>query len=131
MIIPFFQRVDKPWGYEFIFTPAGAPTTAKMLHLNALCRFSLQYHEQKVETLILVKGRAKIFFGSDKDNLTEEEMVPNKGYYIQKKMVHRLQAITDCDVFESSTSEAGTTVRLEDDYKRGNETEEERKQARN
>ena len=37
---------------------------------------------------------------------------------------HRLIGITDCDIFEVSTPEIGTTFRLEDDYKRPDETEE-------
>ena len=40
---------------------------------------------------------------------------------------HRLAGITDCDVVEASTPEIGITERLEDDYKRPDETEDMRK----
>src|SRR3990167_6114255 len=40
---------------------------------------------------------------------------------------HELAGITDCDVVEASTPEIGITERLEDDYKRPDETEDMRK----
>ena len=130
MVNPFLQKIPKPWGYELIFTPPEAPTVGKLLHINAGSRFSLQYHEMKEETLVLTSGEAKIFYGSDQNNLTEELMKPLFGYFLPKKAVHRIQAITDCDILESSTKEEGTTVRLQDDYQRKDETEEERNQNR-
>lgn len=125
---PFQIKVEKPWGYELIFTPPEAPTLGKLLHLNKGGRLSLQYHEIKEETLVLVSGEAKIFFGILRDlgDLKEEEMEFKKGYLIPNGMIHRVEAITDCDVLESSTKEEGKTVRLQDDYQRKDETEEER-----
>jgi len=119
-------KVKKPWRYEIIFTPPDASTVGKLLHLKAGCRFSLQYHEIKEETLVLINGRANIFVGGVK-----EEMRPNHGYLITPRLIHRCEALSDCDIFESSTKEEGTTVRIEDDYHRKDETEEERKSFRN
>lgn len=116
----FFKKIKKPWGYEILLSPPQSPVVAKILHINAGCRFSLQYHEIKEEVLTLVRGEAKIFFGKI-GNLQEETMVKDQGYFIPKSQVHRCKAITDCDIFEASTIETGITVRLEDDYKRGNE----------
>jgi mannose-6-phosphate isomerase-like protein (cupin superfamily) len=121
------KKIDKPWGYELIFTPPESQTVGKLLHLNQNARFSLQYHEIKEETLVLVKGLANIYWGETNQQLAKEEMKPNQGYFIKKGLIHRCEAITECDILESSTKEEGTTVRLEDDYERGNETEEERK----
>lgn len=123
---PFSQKVEKPWGYEIILSPPTAPVTTKILHLKTKARFSLQYHEVKEETLVLVNGEAKIIYGDSLDKLAEEPMEKEKGYFIPKGLIHRCQAITDCDIWESSTPELGTTVRLQDDYSRGDETEEER-----
>ncbi|MBU2577848.1 cupin [Patescibacteria group bacterium] len=122
----YLMKVEKPWGYELILSPPEAPAVAKILHLNKGCRFSLQYHEIKEETLILVNGEANIIRGSDEQNLLTEQMEKNKGYFISKGTIHRCQAISDCDIFESSTQELGTTVRLEDDYSRKDETEKDR-----
>ncbi len=123
MIKSFLERVEKPWGFELILTPPEAPFTGKILHINQSARWSYQYHEKKQETLCLINGRAKIVF-----NDHDEEMELKKGYLIKPLDKHRVQSITDCDLFEVSTKEEGTTVRLQDDYKRPDETEELRKQ---
>ena len=116
-------KINKPWGYEIIFTPPDSPVTGKILHLNQGARFSYQYHEKKTETLCLLNGRAKIILNDE-----EIEMEPQKGYFIKPIVKHRCQAITDCDLPEASTKEEGTTVRLQDDYQRPDETDELRKQ---
>jgi mannose-6-phosphate isomerase-like protein (cupin superfamily) len=120
---PYIQKVIKPWGYELIFTAPDSPITGKILHLNAGARFSYQYHDKKQETLCLLKGKAKIILDGQ-----ESEMELMKGYFIKPFVKHRCQGITDSDIFEASTKEEGNTVRLEDDYSRGIETEESRKQ---
>ena len=120
---PFVERIKKPWGWELLLTPPESPVTGKVLHLNKDARLSYQYHEKKVETLCLVSGRAKIILNDE-----ETEMEPQKGYFIKPGDKHRLQGITDCDVLEVSTKEEGTTVRLQDDYQRPDETDELRKQ---
>lgn len=126
-MITFSQKILKPWGYEIIFSNFQAPVTSKVEHVNKGARNSLQYHETKEEILTLIKGKAKIIFGQDKNNLKEEEMKLLKGYLIPKGLIHRFEGITEADIFESSTTEEGTTIRLEDDYNRGNETSQTRK----
>lgn len=123
MITPYSQRIEKPWGYELIFTLPESPVTGKILHLNQGARFSYQYHDQKQETLCLLSGKAKMIIDD-----SELEMAPLQGYFINPLTKHRCQAITDCDILESSTKETGNTVRLQDDYSRGTETEEIRNQ---
>lgn len=127
---PFVQKISKPWGYELLLSPPESPITSKILHLNAGARFSLHYHEIKEETFTLINGQAKIIFGHSEDSLNEEEMLPNHGYFIPKGLIHRVAASSECDILESSTPETGTTVRLQDDYQRKNESEEERRKAR-
>lgn len=124
---PFFQKVIKPWGYEIILTPSESPVTGKVEHVNAGCRCSLQYHDKKRETLTLINGKALLIIEDKKGKLKEINMVPKKGYFIRPFQTHRFKGITDCDIFEASTGEEGNTIRLEDDYSRGTETEEERK----
>lgn len=124
---PFQKRVEKPWGYEIIYTPDNAPATGKILHLNAGKRLSLQYHDVKEETLCLVKGRALLTISDPKDEVVEIPMEVLKGYHIVPGQVHRITALTDIDVFEASTPELGNTFRLEDDSGRPTETEAVRK----
>lgn len=118
------QIVDKPWGQEIILTTAGLPYVSKILKINQNKRLSLQYHDQKLETLTLFSGKANIIWGQDQNTLKTEPMIPFEGYTITPGTVHRFEAVTDCQIFEASTGEIGTTYRLEDDSNRPNETEE-------
>jgi oxalate decarboxylase/phosphoglucose isomerase-like protein (cupin superfamily) len=124
---PYIQKIIKPWGYELIFTPPDSLVTGKVLHLSKGARFSLQYHNKKQETLVLLNGQAKIILEDEKGQLQEIEMEPMKGYFIKPFQKHRCQGISECDILEASTKEEGNTVRLEDDYSRPTETEEMRK----
>lgn len=124
---PFQTRVEKPWGYEIIFTKPDAPTTGKILHLMAGKRLSLQYHDVKEETLCLMQGEAKLTLSNSRDEVVETPMELFKGYRIVPGQVHRITAVTDIDVLETSTPERGNTVRLQDDLGRPTETEEMRK----
>jgi len=126
----FLSKVEKPWGYELIFAPLDSPVMGKILHVNAGARLSLQYHEKKEEVLCLLSGRAKLTIEDGNGELKEIEMEPKKGYFISFLQKHRVSAVSDCDLLEASTKEEGKTVRLEDDYGRGTETEEERKEKR-
>ena len=125
---PYARRVDKPWGWEIHFVPDDKPYMGKILHINAGKRLSLQKHDQKTESLYLMSGRAKIIWEEEENGeLIETELLEGKGYSCDVGQRHRLAGITDCDIVEVSTPEIGTTYRLEDDFKRDDETEEQRK----
>ena len=120
---PFVLRVEKPWGYELIFTPPERPYCGKLLHVNAGKRLSLQIHDEKLETIMLVRGRGILLCDDPCGTLVEIEMTPGAGYTIVPGQRHRLIAVEDCDFVEASTPEPGTTFRLEDDAGRSNETD--------
>lgn len=124
---PYIKRVEKPWGYELLFVPEGLPYMGKIEHINQGKRWSLQVHDQKQESWMLINGRAKMIWENDKGEMVETEMEKEKGYTCQLGQKHRCFAITDCDIVEVSTPEIGNTFRLEDDYARPTETEEMRK----
>lgn len=127
---PYAQRIEKPWGYELHWVPADRPYMGKIEHLNAGCRMSLQIHDQKQESWLLLNGQAKVIWENHKGELIETELEKGKGYSTQVGQKHRLVGITDCDILEVSTPEIGTTWRLEDDYARPHETEEQRAKER-
>lgn len=129
-IKPFQLKVIKPWGYEIIITPPDSPVTGKIFHLNKGCRNSLQYHDLKQEALALLMGEAGLIIEDEGGKLQEIKMEPLKGYYIKPYQKHRFVGVTECDILETSTKEEGETVRLEDDYSRGTETEENRSQRK-
>lgn len=117
------RRVEKPWGYELHWTPEDRPYVGKVLHIDAGKRLSLQVHDAKLESCLLLDGRAKVVWDDAQGELVETELEPGLGYSCSVGQRHRLIGITDCDVLEVSTPEIGTTYRLEDDYGRPDETE--------
>lgn len=127
---PYAKRIEKPWGYEIHWVPEDAPYMGKIEHINAGCRLSLQVHDQKSESWLIMNGRAKVVWENSEGELIETELKPGQGYTTKVGQKHRLVAITDCDVIEASTPEVGTTWRLEDDYARPHETEEQRAKER-
>ena len=122
----YSNRINKPWGYEIHWVPAELPYMGKVLHINEGARLSLQIHDQKQESWFLIKGKAKVIWENNKGELTETVLAEGVGYSTSVGQKHRLVGITDCDIIEVSTPELGTTWRLEDDYARPDETEEQR-----
>jgi mannose-6-phosphate isomerase len=129
---PSAQRIEKPWGYEILLSPSDAPYTAKLIHVKAGKRLSLQLHDTKVETQTLVAGRGILVLEGADGQLHDVSMQPGVGYHVAVGQRHRLCAAPDEDatIFEASTPEVGVTLRLEDDYKRPDETEELRRAER-
>lgn len=126
-LVPYQKRIEKPWGYEVIYTNDQDPITGKFLHVKAGKRLSLQYHDGKVEALCLIKGKAFITLSDANKKIHELPMEVLKGYFIAKGQIHRITAKTNCDIIESSTPEKGNTFRIEDDAGRKTETETMRK----
>jgi mannose-6-phosphate isomerase len=115
-------RVEKPWGYELHWAKTDR-YVGKLIHVNAGHALSLQYHNQKDETIFLWAGRmmfeiAEGHEGTAGGPLTTREMKPGEAVHVTPKTVHRMTAITDCDIFEVSTPELTDVVRLEDRYGR-------------
>ena len=109
-------KVEKPWGYELHWAKTDR-YVGKLIHIHAGHALSLQYHNQKDETIYLHSGRL-LFEIKEGEELVKREMKPGEAVHVMPKTVHRMTAITDCDVFEASTPELHDVVRLEDRYGR-------------
>jgi len=127
---PYVRRIDKPWGYELHWVPVDAPYMGKLIHINAGARLSLQVHDAKQESWFLIAGQATVIWENNRGELVETALQPGQGYNTSVGQKHRLVGVTDCDIIEVSTPEAGTTWRLEDDYARPDETPEQRQRER-
>jgi len=123
------QEIPKPWGHEIWF--ANQPGYAgKILHIKKGHRYSLQYHERKVETQYLLKGKVRFTVGENVDNLEEIILEPGDKLDILPGMIHRAEGIEDSDILEVSTNDLDDVVKIEDDYGRsgkGNNFELDRK----
>lgn len=123
----YVKRIEKPWGYELHWVPEGAPYMGKVLHINSGARLSLQIHDEKQESWFLIRGQAKVMWDNSQGELIETDLKEGVGFSTKIGQRHRLIGVTDCDILEVSTPEMGTTWRLEDDYARPHETEDQRK----
>ena len=110
------RTVPKPWGHETIWAKTDR-YVGKLIHVDAGHALSLQYHNQKDETIFLWQGRME-FEIQENGQLVKREMKVGESVHVTPGTVHRMTAITDCDIFEVSTPELDDVVRLEDRYGR-------------
>ena len=122
----YARRIEKPWGYELHWVPADSPYMGKILHINKDARLSLQVHDKKQESWLVISGQAAVIWEDEQGELIQTNLESGQGYSTKLGQKHRLVGVTDCDVVEVSTPELGTTWRLEDDYSRPHETPEQR-----
>lgn len=109
-------RVEKPWGYELHWAKTDR-YVGKIIHVAAGHALSLQYHNQKDETILLWSGRLR-FETRQGDSIKAWDMKPGERVHIPPKTIHRMTALEDSDIFEVSTPELDDVVRLEDRYGR-------------
>jgi mannose-6-phosphate isomerase len=108
--------VPKPWGHETIWAHTDR-YVGKILHINAGQALSVQYHNKKDETVHLLSGEL-IYRVKLGDQLEDMHLTTGQSFRITPGTVHQMEAVTDCDVLEASTSELDDVVRLTDRYGR-------------
>jgi mannose-6-phosphate isomerase len=106
------KRIEKPWGYE-IWWAETARYAGKILFVKQGESLSLQYHNQKAESMYCLEGKARLTLNDDEVLLT-----PGVAADIPVGVRHRLVALEDTQVVEVSTPELDDVVRLEDRYGR-------------
>jgi mannose-6-phosphate isomerase len=111
------EKVGKPWGYELVFAHTDR-YAGKILHVDAGQALSLQYHEEKDETLFLLEGEYQLVV-EENGELMDRRVRAGESYHIPAGTRHRMVAGPDgCDILEVSTPELDDVVRLEDLYGR-------------
>lgn len=109
-------RVPKPWGHEIIWARTDR-YVGKILHILAGHALSVQYHERKDETVYLLSGELKYWVKTG-ETMTDMHLRVGDAFRITPHTIHYMEAVTDCDVLEASTSELDDVVRLTDRYGR-------------
>lgn len=110
-------RVEKPWGFELIWARTDR-YVGKILHIAAGEALSLQYHEEKDETIHVLSGEVEFEIGEPDGPMERVPMREGMSIRIRPGTRHRMTAVTDCDLLEASTPELDDVVRLEDRYGR-------------
>ncbi|MYL84661.1 cupin [Desulfovibrio aerotolerans] len=109
--------IEKPWGKEEIIE-TNQRYTVKRLTMWKNMRCSLQYHNLKCETIVVVSGVLRIIQGDSPKSLDAKDYHPGECVTLKPGVVHRMECAEDCVYLEASTSELNDVVRLEDDYNR-------------
>lgn len=110
------RRVEKPWGHEIIWAHS-EQYVGKVLHIKAGHALSVQYHNQKDETIHLLRGEM-IYRVKDGETLKDVTLRAGQSFRNTPGTVHQMEAVTDCDVLEASTPHLDDVVRLSDRYGR-------------
>ena len=110
------QITTKPWGYEELWALTDT-YAAKVLFVRRGEKLSLQYHETKEETLRVMRGAMLLDIEVDGE-LRMQHMIESECVHIPPNTTHRIEAVTDCWIIETSSTELDDVVRLEDKYGR-------------
>jgi len=114
------RLVSKPWGHEEIWAETDA-YVGKRLVISAGERLSLQYHEEKHETILVVSGVLRLVHGWEVGELETTELGAGEVFDIPPGLIHRFEAPEDVELMEVSTPQLDDVVRLSDDYGRAEE----------
>ena len=109
------KPVGKPWGFEIIWAHTDK-YVARVLHIDAGKRLSLQIHKQKEETILVISGELELEIQEDQKPKFKH-LSPGDFFHIAAGVTHRLKALTEVEVVEVS-SELGDVLRIVDDYGR-------------
>lgn len=112
------RRVDKPWGHEEIFALVDGKFCGKAIHVTQGHALSLQYHEEKEETISVQSGRLRVEIGLHEDALESFDLEAGESIHLRPGVRHRVTALLDTVMLEASTTQLLDVVRLEDRYGR-------------
>ena|ERR1035437_1403862 len=109
--------IEKPWGKEEIIEINGC-YMMKKLTMWKDHRCSLQYHKVKCETIYVLEGQLRIYYGPTQERLESRVFNSGEAITLIPGVVHRMEGVEDSVYLEASTPEIEDVVRLEDDYQR-------------
>ena len=109
-------RIPKPWGYELIWARTDR-YVGKILHIEAGHVLSLQYHNEKDESIYVLRGEVILRLRQG-ETLIERVMKEGEACHIPPTVIHQFEAVAHTDLLEASTPELDDIVRLKDRYGR-------------
>ncbi len=111
------RHVPKPWGSEQIWALTER-YCGKVIRISAGKRLSLQRHDRKEESLIVLRGTLRLHLEDDEGIVRVVELGPGESAHVDTHRIHRFEAATDVELVEVSTPEIDDVERLEDDFGR-------------
>ncbi|HVQ16735.1 MAG TPA: hypothetical protein VMS40_24200 [Vicinamibacterales bacterium] len=121
-------RVSKPWGHELWLNGEHSRYVLKEVFIRAGNRTSLQYHRFKRETNLLTLGEGRLVYRASGDGAPDTTAVHELGSVamhpicvvdVTPQVLHRIEALTDVYLYETSTPHLDDVIRVQDDARRG------------
>jgi quercetin dioxygenase-like cupin family protein len=107
--------IPKSWGKEIIWA-YGDKYIGKILCISAGSKVGGRYHIIGNKNIYVISGRMSLDLDYNGESRTiilgDDSSIRNME--IPKEVVHRIEALTDCQIMEISASELNDVVRLED-----------------
>lgn len=114
------REVIKPWGKEVIWAET-KDYVGKLLYINEGHKLSLQYHEEKEVTILVISGELELTIsGHARLGMSTLRLSEGDTFHVTPGTIHRFSATLGTNVVlaEVSTNYLDDVVRLEDDYDR-------------
>jgi mannose-6-phosphate isomerase-like protein (cupin superfamily) len=111
------SRVEKPWGYE-ILVAVNEHYAMKEIVLLGGTRSSLQSHEVKFETILVLEGSLLLELEDSDGEIRCRTVTAGESYDVLPGRRHRVTAEVDVRLVEVSTPQLDDVIRHEDDYGR-------------
>ena len=122
-----FYKVSKPWGYELWINSLNTDFAFKKIYIKKGFQTSLQFHNYKRETNLVLEGEARFFYKKNKQvknmNVITKDIGSKKikkGTIINvyPKILHRIKALRNLTLYEVSSPHLKDVVRIQDDTNR-------------
>jgi len=107
------NRTDKPWGYELVVALTNS-YLQKKLYIKEGYRTSMHYHERKMETLYVVKGKVRVEY----QDMPPIQLEVGQRQTIEPGTVHSIVALRNTLIDEASSPHPEDTIRVKDYYVR-------------
>ena len=111
------EIINKPWGKEEVLE-INDKYMLKKLTMFAGKKCSLQYHNQKKETIYILSGKLRIYKGKNQKELESKIYLKGESITLDPGQIHRMEGVEDSVYLEASTPELKDVIRISDDYKR-------------
>ena len=108
---------ERTWGEELLVIDTTS-YIGKVLHMRAGRAGGLQKHVEKDEASYLHSGEAWVYTDTGDGELKRFRWSQGSAIHIPPGSVHKIEAITDCVIFETSTRHFDDRIRLEAAYGR-------------
>ncbi len=123
------KKVVKPWGHELWLNGEHPGYAFKEIFIKGPHKTSLQFHRYKKETNVLISGEARLHYNKNPDcesmdvsadDIATVALEPMAVLSVEPPVLHRIEALGDVLLYETSTPHLDDVIRVADDAQRPN-----------